>query len=248
MFYHFKLFCLRQQATKYKYFFNFNSLPYFSSDRLYYPYECADCKIHASLSCGINCCVLYFIFFYLIFSIVIVQELFCARSPILSSNMNCFICSEYLSGVPPISKHFRFIHRMNEKDTYICTYGGNCNKSYWSLSNLNRHFKEHMQPVLESDGNHPDSLPTPTSAFHASNHSVSRLSSFSNDDNPVISSEHASDHSNASCDEASSCNLSFFQNNANSIQEGGMAFTLKLHSKNNFAISSFSFKKTQERI
>lgn len=153
--------------------------------------------------------------------------------------MNCFICNDYLPDVRAISKHFRFIHRMNEKDTYRCTYREDCNRFYSSLSNLNRHFKGHLQLEVLTNRNTElvaTQFAQPFQALSAGSHtSNSEIPStsvhpFNNTSIPVETSLICSEES---CDDAISCAALLSQNDTLSIEEGGVAFALQLHSNNN---------------
>lgn len=138
--------------------------------------------------------------------------------------MNCFICKTPLT-LNSLSKHFRLIHSLNEKETYLCTFD-NCNQYLNSLGNLKRHLKMHLQRSTLNCGEVTAS--TSGSLFTPQNNL-----STSQEDADLFTVPHSSDSSVSLNSPLST--LPFSQDNISSCANNGILFALELHNKNNFA-------------
>lgn len=159
------------------------------------------------------------------------------------------MCKMPLSNVRVMSKHFKLFHRLNEMDTYRCTFNNTCNQFVSSFSSLSRHFKAHLQVVVAANRNalndndnvsiaSQSSLACSSTAsdFSESLQCCSEISlpsspnSFPNDATLVENGATLNDSFSASVDE----NLEIPQNDLPDIGMGGVAFALQLHNNNNF--------------
>lgn len=145
--------------------------------------------------------------------------------------MDCFICKTPLT-LGSMSKHFKLLHDLAEKDTYRCTFANNCNQYLNSFSSFSRHFKSHLRSELSSK------------TINIENVSVSPQSTV--DINPSVGSD--SELSQTASSSQVSENLNRFPSSTlvhfnepilpslvtPSFTESGISLALQLHNNNNF--------------
>lgn len=135
--------------------------------------------------------------------------------------MGCFICKTSLT-IQSMSKHFKLVHCLAEKDTYMCTFQNNCNQYFNYFSSLIRHVKSHLSrernigvKVLATV-NIPNSL---------------------NDTNPSLPTHSASKPSVFDCLEIPNVNYNIpniSTVSTSQYSECGLQFSLNLHNNKNF--------------
>lgn len=133
--------------------------------------------------------------------------------------MDCFICKKSLS-MNYISKHFRLVHNLTEIDTYICTFGKDCNQFLSSFSALKKHFKCHLQKELLPNTTTCSIVPQSSSSTISLDPSTDECSFLINDNdltNEIVTLAHTASQNQET----------------RSIEETSVTFALQLHSNNN---------------
>lgn len=137
--------------------------------------------------------------------------------------MDCFICGVRFDSVRFMTNHFRLFHELPEKHNYQCTFNGDCNTLFASLSSLTRHYKGHI-PVQT------DNIQRNLVDIHDQSHPEYVYPSSSQQYNPALSPAPSVPNFNQ---HAVLNSLDSSQEKA-SIEKCGVHFTLDLHNNNNF--------------